>query len=131
MLGTERHIFLCYPPLLNKLTFSNIRHIIDNKIEKHIALQRITTIPMPHRRASAQLRPRAEIQSSVTEIEEDAEAPKRSSVEWLKMGLKTNAKGELVMRRCMMHQGLNPIPYRKPNHKPNPYPNANPNPRLA
>ena len=60
---------------------------------------------MPHRGASPQLRPRVDIKTSVSDTVSDPEAHKLSSVEWLKKGLRTNKKDELVLRRCMIHQG--------------------------
>jgi hypothetical protein len=60
---------------------------------------------MPHRRASAQLRPRVEDENTITESISDQPTAQASSIEWLKKGLKTNAKDELVLRRSMVHQG--------------------------
>ncbi len=94
-------LFLC---LLPPFSFHQ-RYVIDGKTENDVTLDRLTTIPMPHRGASPQLRPRVEIETSVTDIVSDPEAHKLSSVEWLKKGLRTNKKDELVLRRCMIHQG--------------------------
>ena len=85
---------------------ADVRYIIDGKTEKHIALSRLTTIAMPHRRPTAQLRPRIETSDhEEARVCEKAPAQTISNIEWLKKGLKKNAKEELTLRRAMLHSG--------------------------
>lgn len=74
-------------------------------------MNRITTIPMPHRGATPTLRPR-EVRPVKGVGKEDAEQTqrntaiqKKSNIDWLKVALDTNSKGELVMTRKMVSQG--------------------------
>ncbi len=91
------------------LTFNgevaDIRYIIDGKTENRVALSRLTTIAMPHRRATAQLRPRREISAPEEARVCDKATNNISNIEWLKKGLKTNAKEELTLRRTMLRSG--------------------------
>jgi hypothetical protein len=84
---------------------AEIRYIIDGKMENDVAISRLTTIAMPHRRATAQLRPRPEISAPDPARVSDLPTTQISSIEWLKKGLKTNAKEELTLRRAMLHPG--------------------------
>lgn len=85
---------------------ADVRYIIDGKTEKHIALSRLTTIAMPHRRPTAQLRPRIEPRDhEEAHVCEKPISHKISNIEWLKKGLKKNAKEELTLRRAMLRSG--------------------------
>jgi hypothetical protein len=48
-------------------SFSHVRYIIDGRKEKFVSFKRITSIPMPFRRESAQLRTRSVAQEQLAE----------------------------------------------------------------
>jgi hypothetical protein len=83
--------------------FCYFRYIIDSRIEEQVTLDRLTSIPMPHRGATPTLRPRSSDEPSkdVLQTDQSTSGKNMSSIEWLKAGLKTNSKGELVMSRRM------------------------------
>jgi hypothetical protein len=87
--------------------FCCIRYIIDSRIEGLVTLDRLTSIPMPHRGATPTLRPRScdDTSKDVLQSEKSTSGKNMSSIEWLKAGLKTNCKGGLVMSRQMVQQG--------------------------
>jgi hypothetical protein len=62
---------------------------------------------MPHRGATPTLRPRScdKPSKDVLQSDKSTSGKNMSSIEWLKAGLKTNSKGELVMSRQMVQQG--------------------------
>jgi hypothetical protein len=80
-------------------------------VENNVTMNRITTIPMPHKGATPMLRPR-EVRTGSGVGKGDGQPTqgntaiqKRSNIDWLKVALDTNSKGELVMTRKMIAQG--------------------------
>ena len=77
---------------------ADVKYIIDGKTEKQITLSRLTTIAMPHRRSTAQLRPRIETRDhEEARVCEKASSQTISNIEWLKKGLKKMRRKSL---RC-------------------------------